>query len=134
MSVAQWLVKLGEPLLPYGRHVPFALQCRVIELAAARRLLWIGEQRGQQPGIQLNTRTPGIGAGKRLVRQRGRPAHADRSRQALAKARRQARQAVHQQTLADRARLGMQAARLQLQLQRPGTLGRQAGKQQQDTQ
>ena len=36
MSVAQWLVKLGEPLLPYGRHVPFALQCRVIELAAAR--------------------------------------------------------------------------------------------------
>ncbi|BCR23872.1 ubiquinone anaerobic biosynthesis accessory factor UbiT [Aquipseudomonas alcaligenes] len=36
MSVAQWLVKLGEPLLPYGRHVPFAVQCRVIELAAAR--------------------------------------------------------------------------------------------------
>ena len=38
MSVAQWLVKLGEPLLPYGRHVPFAVQCRVIELAAARWL------------------------------------------------------------------------------------------------
>lgn len=36
MKVAQWLVKLGEPLLPYGRHVPFTVQRRLIEVAAAR--------------------------------------------------------------------------------------------------
>lgn len=36
MSVAQWMLKLGEPLLPYGKHVPFAVQRRVIELAASR--------------------------------------------------------------------------------------------------
>ncbi len=36
MSMAQWIVKLGEPLLPYGRHVPFAVQSRVIELATGR--------------------------------------------------------------------------------------------------
>jgi predicted lipid carrier protein YhbT len=36
MSVAKWALKLGQPLLPYSRHVPFAIQRRVIELAAAR--------------------------------------------------------------------------------------------------
>lgn len=127
--VAGTVIQVGQ----FVQHGGLQLQLQA-GMPAARRLLWIGEQRGQQPGIQLDTRTPGIGAGKRLVRQRGRPAHADRSRQAQAKARRQARQAVLQQTLADRARLGMQATRLQLQLHRPGTLGRQASEQQQDTQ
>lgn len=36
MSVAKWALKLGQPLLPYSRHVPFAIQRRVIELAAAK--------------------------------------------------------------------------------------------------
>lgn len=36
MSMARWLVKCGEPLLPYGRHVPFVMQRLVIERAASR--------------------------------------------------------------------------------------------------
>ncbi|WP_417702386.1 ubiquinone anaerobic biosynthesis accessory factor UbiT [Pseudomonas sp.] len=36
MSMARWLVKFGEPLLPYGRHVPFVVQRLVIEQAARR--------------------------------------------------------------------------------------------------
>lgn len=34
MNMAQRLVKFGEPLLPYGRHVPFVVQQRVIERVA----------------------------------------------------------------------------------------------------
>lgn len=36
MNMAQGLVKFGELLLPYGRHVPFAVQRRVIERIAKR--------------------------------------------------------------------------------------------------
>ncbi|TRO40928.1 SCP2 domain-containing protein [Pseudomonas sp. ALS1131] len=36
MTLAQRLVKLGTPLLPLGQYVPFAVQRRLIESAAAR--------------------------------------------------------------------------------------------------
>lgn len=38
MNMARRLVKFGEPLLPYGRHVPFAVQRRLIERVAKRLL------------------------------------------------------------------------------------------------
>lgn len=36
MKAAQWILKLSEPLLPYGRHVPFVCQRALIEAVSAR--------------------------------------------------------------------------------------------------